>query len=356
MENKKLAWRLRAALLRYIWAEVTLDAGQPPNLSHGSRRWAPFWAKKGRVLWVDMQGARFDAPFSRMDFLRHILELGADSRITRIQAFEAIDEVPDGITPSGFVFHISRCGSTLLANMLGTLSRTLAVSEPEFVTSTLSGGSSGEIRARIKGGIAALGRSYTGSEKHFFIKFASSHTGKLPLFQECFPNVPMLFLYRDPFEVFRKVVYEGGSRWLLMRSNPRRYAQFIGLDPTLIHEISLDEYVARVIGKFFETATENSRAGLALLNYRNLTSPDCISGLLEYFGLDVNQDEFKKISSITNRDAKRPRQMFVAERGRSLSRIQRDLIEKWAMGPYEHLERLSSTGINRQLLGKELLQ
>lgn len=41
------------------------------------------------------------------------------------------------IQPTGFIFHISRCGSTLLANALKTANQVLVVSEPRPVTETL---------------------------------------------------------------------------------------------------------------------------------------------------------------------------------------------------------------------------
>ncbi|CAN0474150.1 unnamed protein product [Discosporangium mesarthrocarpum] len=41
-----------------------------------------------------------------------------------------IDEDPAGyLEPSGFVFHMSRCGSTLMANLLGSSASNLVYSE-----------------------------------------------------------------------------------------------------------------------------------------------------------------------------------------------------------------------------------
>src|SRR6478736_6559388 len=42
-----------------------------------------------------------------------------------------------GIEPSGFIFHLSRCGSTLLSRMLAALPRNVVVSEPPPVNAVL---------------------------------------------------------------------------------------------------------------------------------------------------------------------------------------------------------------------------
>ena len=42
------------------------------------------------------------------------------------------------LEPSGFVFHLSRCGSTLIANSLQTAPKALVLSEPEIVAEVLA--------------------------------------------------------------------------------------------------------------------------------------------------------------------------------------------------------------------------
>ena len=169
--------------------------------------------------------------------------------------------------------------------------------------------------------------------------------GRLDVFEACFPDVPKLYLYRDPAEVFQKVMHGGGCGWLAMKSNPRRASRFVGLDPVLIEEMSPDEYAARVIGRYYEIAAEHSARGLAVLNFRNLTEPDCICRVLEFFGLDVADDEFDKVVAVTKKNAKWPKRGLFAERRiEELSTAQRSLVERWAVEPYEALERFFVDG------------
>jgi hypothetical protein len=287
-----------------------------------------------------MRGEHFNLPFSEEDFRRRMKCSSGNTRVTKIEALEAVEEVAKGISPSGFVFHISRCGSTLLRHFLGEVRGSLVVSEPPFMSEALSDEPAATVRRRVQGGIKALGRSYTGLESRFFIKFQSPHTGKLDVFISCFPDVPTLYLYRDPMEVFQKVVLGGGSGWLAMKSNADRAAQFVGLDPALINTMSLDEYAARVIGRHYEIAAEQSPRGLALLNYRNLTRPKCIRKVLDFFGLNVSDEEFERVLALRGKNAKLPRKDYSERRMNELSTRQRDLVETWATVPYERLEGL----------------
>ncbi|HET9222191.1 MAG TPA: hypothetical protein VFO07_06795, partial [Roseiflexaceae bacterium] len=59
-------------------------------------------------------------PFSRLFFLR-----------TPVDALAQLHAARPGVAPSGFVFHMSRCGSTLVAQMLATLPQTLVIAEAE---------------------------------------------------------------------------------------------------------------------------------------------------------------------------------------------------------------------------------
>ncbi len=341
MPNWKLSWNLRRAVARHGWAELTFSSNRPPPLDDGGRMWAPYRLLWGRLVWVDMQGEQFTKPFARGDFGRRIASSNANVRITRMEALEAVDQVTHGIPPSGFVFHISRCGSTLLRHVLGAVPGSLALGEPPVFTAALSGESVEVMRRRLHGGVKALGRAYTGNEKHFFVKFPSPHAGKLDVFEASFPDVPMLYLYRDPCEVFQKVIHGGGCAWLEMKRAPQLAAGFVRIDAASIDRMSVDEYAARVIGTHYEIAASHSARGLKLLNYRNLTRPEYLRRVLEFFGLDLGDEGFERVFALTTKDAKRPKAAFKERPVPELSARQRDLVSKWASEPYERLERLS---------------
>src|SRR5439155_24789392 len=137
---------------------------------------------------------------------------------TPIEVLAELQAAEPGIPPTGFIFHMSRCGSTLISQMLAALPQNVVVSEAGPVDAVL--------RARfqapdlpereqigwLQGIVSALGRRRTGEESHFFVKLDAWHTLDLPLIQRAFPDVPWLFLYRNPVEVMVSHARQPGSQ------------------------------------------------------------------------------------------------------------------------------------------------
>jgi len=111
---------------------------------------------------------------------------------------------PEGLrAPDGFIFHMSRCGSTLVARMLGALPGAVVVSEAEPIDAMLriilGPALPDDARvAALRAMVGALGRR---SSSRWFVKLTAWPALALPLFRRAFPGVPWLFLHRDPAEV-----------------------------------------------------------------------------------------------------------------------------------------------------------
>lgn len=111
-----------------------------------------------------------------------------------------------GLMPSVFIFHASRCGSTLLAQMLARLASHIVLSEPPpldqllraHYVSPLVGAAQ---RAAIDAMLAALGQRRDGRVFRLAVKLDAWNIHELPLLHRCFPDKPWLFLYRDPLEI-----------------------------------------------------------------------------------------------------------------------------------------------------------
>jgi hypothetical protein len=119
-------------------------------------------------------------------------------------------EIRPGLRASGFIFHMSRCGSTLVSQLLSALPENVVISEAPPLDSLLRGGTQVETEQRvapeqqvewIRWIVSALGQQRTGQETRCFIKLDCWHIPYLPLLQSAFPHVPWIFLYRDPVEV-----------------------------------------------------------------------------------------------------------------------------------------------------------
>src|SRR5579885_3088625 len=73
-----------------------------------------------QVDWCHLGDVRFTEPFFEQTIaaaLRHPARM-LFRRQTPVAALEAFADEPAALPPRGFIFHLSRCGSTLAAQML----------------------------------------------------------------------------------------------------------------------------------------------------------------------------------------------------------------------------------------------
>jgi hypothetical protein len=275
-------------------------------------------------------------PFNRMFRLR-----------TRWEDFVGDDAAAQSLEPSGFIFHMSRCGSTLVSQMLAALPQNIAVSEPApldavvQLSRTWTALPAEQHVRHLKAMVAAFGRKRSGAEKRYFIKLDSWHALALPLFRRAFPNVSWVFLYRDPVEVLVSQMHQRGMQ-MVPEIVPASLYGLPGLDGT-----SLDSYSAQVLGKICEAAADGlSLGGGLLVNYRDL--PEAFwSRILPHFGVDYGAQDSDIMSRAARYDAKAPHAEFVRDSD-SKQREATDLIraeaERHVRGIYRRLEAISTGG------------
>lgn len=109
----------------------------------------------------------------------------------------AVTRDPGVSQPSGFIFHESRCGSTLAANMLAANEEHLVFSEASIVNDLLGRGDAGAELLRTV--VAQMGR--VPGIKRLFFKISSAMVRSIPTFQLAFPSTPWIFIFRSPVEV-----------------------------------------------------------------------------------------------------------------------------------------------------------
>ena len=89
--------------------------------------------------WCYLGEDRFVAPFFEQTISRH-------SRtpfnlpfphVTPLAALAELQAADPGLPPTGFIFHMSRCGSTLVAQMLAALPQNIVISEAGPVDAVL---------------------------------------------------------------------------------------------------------------------------------------------------------------------------------------------------------------------------
>lgn len=264
---------------------------------------------------------------------------------TPLDVLHELRDREPGLLPSGFVFHVSRCGSTLIAQALAALPQNIVVAEAGPIDGVLQArhhdpAITDEQRiAWLRGMVAAFGRPRSGIERHLVIKFDSWHARDLPLIRRAFPDVPWIFVYRDPVEVLVSHQRMPGLQMVPGLVDPHAF----DLDPVAIFALPQLEYRARVLASIYRAAIEHVRAlGGTLVPYHTL--PGAIwESLLDRFKLEHSAADLEQIHQITQRNAKRPTQPFdgdTNDKQQAASDQLRAVSDRWVRPLYEQLDAL----------------
>ena len=251
------------------------------------RHWFPVSAERDAqtggvsICWRHLGQQRFTDAF----FVNTLqCQQPGERRVCRTPA-SALASIGDSLAPDAFIFHVSRCGSTLLTQLLASLPQCIVMSEPPIIDSLLrlyhdSGDAAASVTL-LRQAILALGQRRSGEETHFVIKFDCWHIHSLDLLRQAFPRTPCLFLYREPLAVLTSHQRQRGPQMVPGMLHPAQL-------PLPAHQLvpgDLDGYTGLVLASLFDAARPPAAAGqLQLMHYKQL--PDILfSDLLPRLGI-----------------------------------------------------------------------
>jgi hypothetical protein len=267
------------------------------------------------VDWCRMGQQRFDDPFFAQTIDRALQRPFNQvfRRRTRLDDLGAALGGANALRPAGLIFHLSRCGSTLVAQTLAVLPGSAVLSEAEPVDDVLGADRrdsavTDEWRVeRLRWIVTALGRSVSGEPGRFVLKLDSWHALDLALIRRAFPGVPSIVLYRDPVEVL--VSHERKPGWMMQ----------LGLAGRLLGEAADEamtlprtEYRARILERFLRAMLSDDDPASRLVNYMELPSA-AVESIPRWFGIDAGNDGRRMMAEAARRDAKHPHQQHIPD-------------------------------------------
>jgi hypothetical protein len=332
----------------------------------GLKGWLPVDADvvDGRpgLWWMDMSGVSLTEPFFQQTVERAKAENNnRGERFTEFDVLLQLEKVLDSVPPTGFIFHSSRCGSTLVANACRSITDSIVLSEAnaidKLVARFITDAPEGSVKESIysvllRGVVHALSQRRTGSEQHLFVKFACCSFAQIERVKRIWPEVPWIFLYRDPVETIVSNV-NSVPPWLV--DNDRRVlASITGASASEVAGMGLEELCARTIGSFFSIALRAASDNSIMVNYNEL-SVSVITSVLRFFKVSPSADELSAIergSRVYSKEVSSTR-TFVADsttKRAIASDLVRESAERWAMKPYRLLEekRLARESVNQK--------
>ncbi len=292
-----------------------------------------FDREDARVQWLDLQAYDFAEPM----FSGTVRRALSEGQTPVVSGPDGLLDVADGaelLQPTAFVFHGARAGGTLLSMLLRQAREALVLNEPKCTCLAIAHQGEDERLDWLRALVRCLGQRRRPGQRGFFVTYSSWAVLRADRIRRAFPDVPCIFLYRDPFEVVDSLL--GFSpKWA---NAPRNGLDIlvdepiIGPDPMAMPD---PEFFARAVGAFNLAA-----AGMRLLNYSELPAltPSKLEAL---FGVSFSvEDARRMVEALPG---------FTA-RERSLQRpvrpdpAVRDATERYALPSYERLEALRRAG------------
>jgi hypothetical protein len=355
----------------------------PENL----KGWTPIelhLSKKDQaVAWLDLGKARFTDKMSAYTVCRSWQNQNKPQPIwTKVDILTKLQSISPGLKPKGFIFNVSKCGSTLLARMLASISRNLVISEdtvtnkclmPNDLMAELDGFPDTYKMELFKGLISALGQPRLGLEENYIIRFSPKNVLELPFIRQVYPDVPWIFLYRDPVEVVVSDLvdldsYKDISELVrqvlnlsainLTKISPQHThlaKQILDFSASEITQMSDEEFLARRNGIYSQMPVHLFDKNALLLNYNQLLSASGLHQVLAHFQIKVSDAEITTMLDNLQVYSKENLQQQAyqddrANKQRMISSKLRDFVDEWAIDPYLKLEEIRQCAKPQEIL------
>ncbi|HKX28055.1 MAG TPA: hypothetical protein VJ302_10205 [Blastocatellia bacterium] len=209
----------------------------------------------------------------------------------------------ESLYPTGFIFHGGRSGSTLLIKALARSRANLVLGEAAPFAGILSiltnfwqrtVGADPRDSLFFKHLVLAMGRRRLTAHRAYLIKFTSFNLFFYDFITGVFPDVPALFLYREPQAMLSSML-DNPPGWL-NSLDPKLRALITGVTAGENQAIEPLLYAERALAKIFSAALQAGARGLRFLNYHQLTANN-LPVILQALNIAASPEELRLMST-----------------------------------------------------------
>jgi hypothetical protein len=314
----------------------------------------PAVVREALVRWMDVGSTPLAEPFMTHTIDRLRAENPAPREMeTDVETLLRTGARLPEVRPAGFIFHISHCGSTLIANALKTSLHAVVVSESRAVHATLRRISPeagpylaarwDEAKRAILSSLFSLFAHYrTGQAEPLVLKFVSIDSMSIGVIRSFWPDVPCVMVIRDPVEVMVTTLPGGG--WMDYKKLPEVSTALFGWKGLArkTMEMTDEEYCARVLGSLCAAALDAIDDRCMVVDYLEL-NPAKMREIARFFSLKLPGDG-SSVDNVFGAYAKDPGKKirFKDDRERKqrlASMLARSAANQWVMDIYSELKR-----------------
>jgi hypothetical protein len=228
--------------------------------------------------------------------------------------------LPTERLPAGFIFHSSRCGSSVLVNALGCIHGVAVIAEAQPVGEAITHGDQAMLRAVIGAMADVEGASW------YVVKFRSGDTLHLAAIMAAFPKVPWVMQCRNPVEV--------------MVSNLKHPTGWLAYKRRKNARMTDEHYCAATLGHFYNRAAAAMETGSGrVLDYSELNLANVLD-IAKYFGFAPDTGERAAMAASLDHHSKDAGLRFTPDSSSKCDRASATVVEmaaKLADGPYRRL-------------------
>lgn len=176
--------------------------------------WIPYKLEKHegdwQLRWMDLDEKHINEPFFDETIGICLSKMRGRSIYSSLSDVDFLIKLApeiNTITPTAFIFHVSRCGSTLLTQALSTDPANVVYAEAPLLDEILRAPAQDvnlkekEIEKWFKAALKVMGQQRKGQYEQLFVKLDSWHIHFYPLLRKWFPDTPFYFLTRKPYAV-----------------------------------------------------------------------------------------------------------------------------------------------------------
>ncbi len=288
--------------------ETSFDRFRPVGVARVKLR------RELEVIWGDLGDSPLTDPFYKISMESAAASSYASARFrSGLDTLKLVASEPGMLPLSGIIFHMARTGSTLIHRLIGKIGRVQSLSEIALLDVAMritERWPADERNAVMQDLLGAFRRPRRPNERQFVTKMTDAGASvRLPLFRQAFPDVPWVFVYRDPIEVMVSVLskptgnIEGWYRNRVQAANRLMMPQLA--DPGMWPE----EFMARTLRRFCGAAVTAAKATppgkFLAVPYSRL--PDAVwETIAPHFGIELTD---------ADRDAMRAEAKYSAKSG-----------------------------------------
>jgi adenylyl-sulfate kinase len=264
------------------------------DTNHSLLHWIPnkLIEKGGHVYfeWIYLGEKRFLEPFFEETLVKCQRHTVNSKKFKLVSTAQNVIDWAAQMTSAdlkAFVFHVSRCGSTMLAQSLAVSPQNIVVAEAPIIDVILRSKAFDPAKKSdlIKAVIRILGQKRFPEEKNLIIKLDSWHIFKTAELRTFFPDLPFVLLYRNPVEVLKS-----HSKLRGMHMVPNLLpAETFGFNDKQIEEVGFHQYGAVVLEEYFKAYSNfyEKDSNVSIYNYN-----EGMKSILEKFLATINADYY----------------------------------------------------------------